>query len=97
MKLGLVLSAITLLVPAATRASEPPDVPLDAVVQCLVRDLGAERYDERERATEALRRIGQPALPAVKAAAKSDDPEVRLRAQDVLSDLELGVGSDWPP
>ena len=108
MKLGLLLSAITLLVPAATRASEPPavparrsaeppDVPLDAVVQCLVRDLGAERYDEREQATESLRHIGQPALAAVKAAAKSDDPEVRLRAQDILGDLELGIGSDWPP
>lgn len=90
---GLLLAALV----AALAGAEPaPDISLDKVVASLIRDLGAERYDIRERATDALRRIGPAALAAVEQAAKSDDPEVSLRARDILADLRLGIGPDWP-
>ena len=41
--------------PACLSAAEPIEVPLDKVVEALVSDLGAEGYEARERATEALR------------------------------------------
>jgi len=88
--------SLVICLPALARAAGPPDVPLDRVVGAFVRELGAERYDARERATEALRRVGPAALPALEQAAKSDDPEVRLRARDILADVRLGIGPDWP-
>jgi tetratricopeptide (TPR) repeat protein len=65
-------------------------------VDALVRDLGAEAYDRREAATEALRKIGLPALKALEKAAESDDPEVNVRARKLLADIRLGVTPDWP-
>jgi hypothetical protein len=51
----------------------------------LVKQLGSEEYTEREAASNALKTIGVPALEALElAAAQSEDPEVQLRAVDLL-------------
>jgi hypothetical protein len=51
----------------------------------LIHQLGSEEYTEREAASKALKSIGIPALVALEqAAAESDDPEVQLRAADLL-------------
>ena len=71
-------------------------VSVEKVVETLIADLGAARYDVRERATEALRRIGAPAIPALEKAADSDDPEIRTRAREILGDVRLGISPDWP-
>jgi len=71
-------------------------IPIDRLIERLVADLSAERYDTREQATESLRRIGRPALEALERAAESDDPEVRSRAREVLEDVRLGITPDWP-
>jgi tetratricopeptide (TPR) repeat protein len=71
-------------------------IPIDRLIERLVADLSAERYDTREQATESLRRIGRPALEALERAAESDDPEVRTRAREVLEDVRLGITPDWP-
>ena len=56
-------------------------------VQDLIRKLGSEDYATREQATEELKKIGKPARAALQqAAAESEDPEVRQRAQDLLDD-----------
>ncbi len=81
---------------AATVFAAAPKITADRIIQALVRDLGAERHDARERATAALRLVGQPARQALEQAAESDDPEVRLRARDLLADVLLGIGPDWP-
>ncbi|MBM4040949.1 MAG: tetratricopeptide repeat protein [Planctomycetes bacterium] len=88
------LACLPLAAPLASAAT--PRISADAIVQAVVRDLGAERYDVRERATELVRRIGQPALQALEKAAESDDPEIRVRARDVLGDVRLGIGPNWP-
>ncbi len=85
---------LLLLAVPAWPASQPQE--LDAIIQSLVRDLGAERYDRRQRASEGLRRVGAPAIPALEKAAQSDDPEVRIRARQILADVRLGIHPSWP-
>jgi len=96
MKPTLALLATVVLASPAARAGEPARVTLDAVVQSLVRDLGADPYDVRERATKTLRWVGQPALDALARAARSDDPEIRVRSREILADVQLGIRPDWP-
>jgi len=92
----LLLTAACVLAAPAEPEFRRADVPLAAVVDSLIRDLGAEPYHVRERATRTLHRIGSPALEALRAAAKTDDPEVRVRAREILRKVELGIGPDWP-
>jgi len=66
-------------------------------IDALIRDLGADSYKVRERATAALRRIGAAAIPALEKATQSDDPEVAIRAAAILTDARMGLGPDWPP
>jgi hypothetical protein len=61
---------------------EPP--PLDAAarkkLERLVKDLSSDSFKVREAASQGLVAFGQQALPRLRAAAKSSDPEVSERA-----------------
>ena len=52
-----------------------------------VKQLGAEAYVDREKATDELRKLGKAAEPALKKALESQDAEVRRRAQSLLEEL----------
>ena len=54
----------------------------------LVSRLGAGRYADREAASQALERLGRPALPALRTARDSHDPEIRNRAASLLQRIE---------
>jgi hypothetical protein len=54
----------------------------------LVSRLGADRYAEREAASLALERLGRAALPALRAARDSRDPEIRNRAAGISQRIE---------
>jgi hypothetical protein len=54
----------------------------------LIPRLGAGRYADREAASVALERVGRPALPALRAARESNDPEIRNRASGLLHKIE---------
>jgi hypothetical protein len=54
----------------------------------LVRKLGVDDYAEREKATEALRKLGKGAEDALKKGQESDDPEVRSRSKALLEELK---------
>ena len=74
-----------LVVPAAVGllrggADKDPD---PARVAALVDQLGARRYADREAAGKGLVAVGEPALPAIRQAVSSPDPEVGLRARQV--------------
>jgi hypothetical protein len=57
-------------------------------IQDAIRGLGAESFEEREKATVDLKKIGAPALEALKKAAdESDDPEVRIRAKRLIETI----------
>lgn len=57
----------------------------------LVRQLGSDRFAEREEAGEALRKLGRDALPALRQAADNDDLEARTRALAILAELESRI------
>jgi hypothetical protein len=52
-----------------------------------VRRLGSDSFEQREAAGAALDRLGEAALPALRQALRSDDPEVRRRAGEVEARL----------
>ena len=62
-------------------------------IDALVKDLGADKAEVRDRATKELEKIGGTAVPALKEAAKSDDPEVAWRARTILDHIEGGKGA----
>lgn len=95
----LVIAAPAAVRPAAedvVPASRDDAVASPADIDRLIRDLGAERYDLRQKAEEDLRRIGLPALAPLEKASTSEDPEIRTRAEKILKDLRLGITPDWP-
>ncbi|HKS16041.1 MAG TPA: HEAT repeat domain-containing protein, partial [Planctomycetota bacterium] len=57
-------------------------------IEDAIKGLGAESFEEREKATVELKKIGAPALQALKKAAEgSDDPEVRARAKRLVDEI----------
>jgi hypothetical protein len=57
-------------------------------VERLVRLLGSENFDERERAVKELIDIGAPAMEALRKAAASTDAEVAMRAKACIPEIE---------
>ena len=83
------LSALLLLlcVPAAA-------VDDHAEATRLVRQLGADDFEEREAAARRLLEIGEPALEALRAAQAQRDPEVRRRAAELIDAVYRQVGRE---
>jgi hypothetical protein len=54
----------------------------------LIEELGNPVYAQRQEATKALEALGAPALPALEAAAASEDLEVRNRARRLRERIE---------
>src|SRR5215217_6198249 len=62
-----------------------------------VAQLGAEEQAQRQRASAALKSLGMKAYPHLVKATKSKDPEIRVRATEILSPIwsaELARASD---
>jgi uncharacterized protein (TIGR03067 family) len=56
----------------------------------LIGQLGSRKFREREAASKALAKVGEPALDALRTAAKDDaDPEVRRRAAQLVNRLDF--------
>jgi hypothetical protein len=53
----------------------------------LIRQLGADDFDDRENAAQALRKVGVRAAPLLHAAMKDPDVEVARRAERCLADV----------
>ncbi len=58
-----------------------------AKLKRLVEDLGSPEWKKREAASAAIRKLGRPALVALREAARSKDPEVASRAETLGSEL----------
>ena len=65
-------------------------------VDDLIRQLGSDEFDAREKASDELLRIGAPALPALRKAAESGDAEVRYRIKLILPRIEWSLPKDAP-
>jgi len=62
----------------------------------LIPKLGANTFQERKDAMNALWETGQPAQQALEQAAASNDPEISMNARSVLSDIRHGIRPSWP-
>jgi hypothetical protein len=72
-------------------AGEPsPSAP---TVSELIYQLGSEDYRDREAAAAALEKAGPSAIPALRKAMNSENPEVRLRIAPILVKLERAASS----
>lgn len=78
--------AVGLLAWPAAQAQEPA---APAHVARLVRNLGSVDFTERQDADRELARLGNEGRAALEAAASSTDPEIRLRAKNLLERLKV--------
>jgi hypothetical protein len=62
----------------------------------LIKQLGADGFDEREQAQKELEKIGPVALESLRKAAKSPEAEVARRATDLVARLEELLKSGKP-
>ncbi|MBI4569616.1 MAG: PDZ domain-containing protein [Planctomycetes bacterium] len=74
--------------PAAEQpAPAPAATPTDEEIAGWVKDLGAEKFEARAAAREKLVKAGRRAVPALRDAADSDDPEVAAAASEILAQV----------
>src|SRR5262249_42445188 len=66
--------------------------PTPGQLQALVRQLGDDAFEVREKASAALLDEGAPAVPLLQRAVRDSDPEVAHRARDCLQQLEARQG-----
>ena len=90
----ILLGLAAVLLAAATfsiaLAGAPPAAD-EATIKQLITDLGHKDAAVRDEAQKRLVEIGLPSRPALLAAAKSDDPEVRARVAATLKGIEASL------
>ena len=82
---SLLGAGLALLIALPTPADEAPS---KEKLDKLLEQMGSGTFAEREKATKELSAIGVPALEALRKAAKSEDAEVRKRAEDIIPKIE---------
>jgi len=100
MKRGAVRSIILAGWAAGAAGAAPVAAPMpreEVAIGEAVRQLGDESYAARESATRLLWSLGEKALPELREAAASRDPEAAIRARDLLRKIELGILPDSSP
>ena len=65
--------------------SLPAQAPEKEEINRLIEQLASDDFQQREAATKRLTEIGEPALGALEHAQTGDDPEVRTRAEDIIT------------
>lgn len=70
------------------------DSNLSEKIAALIQQLGHEEFDLREEASEQLTAIGIPALKTLEAAQKSEDEEIKSRAEKLVAQLEGTIEED---
>ncbi|HEX2971592.1 MAG TPA: PDZ domain-containing protein [Tepidisphaeraceae bacterium] len=76
------------VLPSWLCADAPTTAPAGTEIAELVGQLSDADFRVREQATQRLHEIGDPALASLQAAAQSNDPEVRSRAEMLIKRLE---------
>jgi hypothetical protein len=76
-----------------TPAADPPKADAEQIAK-LVKQLGSDEFESREKATRELEAIGAPALEALRDAAKTGDAEVKTRATSILEKVEKKASAE---
>src|SRR5262249_47819702 len=75
---------------------KPPPAPDPQRLARLLADLESDRFEERQKAAEALEGLGELAEPALrKALAEKPSPELRRRAAELLEKLDSLQSPQW--
>lgn len=79
-----------LIVGLACASGAPTTVPSPSAdaIQKLIDQLGAERFADREAASTSLEKIGPSAAEALRLATRSENPEIRNRANVILNKIQ---------
>jgi hypothetical protein len=86
MRFALPLGVLTACLLAPGAYGEEKAQP--AQIEELVKNLGHRKFTEREKAARALVALGEPALEALRSAAKSSDSEISIRAEALAARIE---------
>ena len=70
------------------RVGRGTDKSAAAKIAALIKNLGSADFDERQKATEGLTALGHEALEQLKKATKSDDAEIKTRAEKLVTEIE---------
>ncbi|BCX46415.1 tetratricopeptide repeat-containing protein [Haloferula helveola] len=97
MKLGKYVLLLSAAAVTAGGGAEEKEKAKAVSFEELVRDLGDERYPVRVRASHELWGMGDKVEALLREAAASADPEVAIRAQELLRKIQLGILPDSPP
>jgi hypothetical protein len=89
LRLGTV--GLGLLAPVSLLLAATPNT---AEIDNFVKQLGHEKFAQREAAKHALEDIGAPALDFLRRACTSDDPEIQRRARELVRSIEKRVERD---
>ena len=89
-------TAICMVVALAAPVAVAQDETQQAKIERLVRELGADAPETRDKAQRELEQLGAPAVPALEKATQSEDPEVALRASESLELIRGGRGRTQP-
>jgi tetratricopeptide (TPR) repeat protein len=83
--------ALVLLVPASSLAAPVPPPPDKKQIAEWIKDLGARQFTRRDRAQQKLWEAGELAEEALREAVKSEDKEVKRRAEEILGKFKWGI------
>src|SRR5688500_7469518 len=89
MALAVLLGAETATTIAEAKSKSPPVQTDDQTIAAAVKDLASPDPQTRDAASARLTAISHHARSALEQAAKSEDPEVTLRARSLLAKLEV--------
>jgi len=84
---GPALSIATAHIVGIARAQVDPPDDVMARVDKLIARLGAESYEDRQKATDELIKMGKCIVPLLRKHLADDDPEVRHRIEDIMTRL----------
>jgi hypothetical protein len=77
--------------PSATPTTQP-----SAEISALIRQLGADDFHDRRDASQKLKQLGKAAIPALKEARNSKDPEIQARADELLQEIDEPTVTEEP-
>jgi hypothetical protein len=82
------LLVLSLALTAAVRAEQATEQPRHEQIAQLIRQLGSDKYADRDKATRELDNLGPAALPQLRQAQKDGDAETRKRAKLLVSRIQ---------
>ena len=97
--LAMILAGLTVVVRLVAAAPESAPAPMAEAgdIDSLIRQLSDESFHIREKATREIWELGESALPALREAGASTDPEQVYRARALIRKIQLHITPDTDP